>query len=141
VLLPRQLDARGLDPPCQFLAGEIPGIRYPVAHAQPLEREGHLDAFAVQLGVRHGVAVAGDLSREELASRIESSRVELPREEHRKAHAADWREWGSRGGRATLARYGRSYFRHLALRRWGRITVAELARVRDRLRSAREAAA
>jgi hypothetical protein len=93
------------------------------------------------LGMRHGLADAGDLSREELASRIEASCVELPRGEHRKVHASDWCGWGSWGGKSTLARYGRAYFRHLALRRWGRINAAELARVRDRLRAAREAAA
>ena len=60
---------------------------------------------------------------------------------HRKAHAADWRRWGSRGGRTTLARYGRRYFGLLSRRRWGRITAAELADVRERLRSAREATA
>lgn len=95
----------------------------------------------VELAMRYGVEDAVSITREDLAGRIESSRVELPREEHREEHAADWREWGSWGGRTTLARYGRRYFSYLALRRWGRITAEELARVRERLRAAREAAA
>jgi len=93
-----------------------------------------------ELATRYGLAEAGTLSREELERKIESSRVELPREEHRRAHAADWREWGSWGGGATLARYGRRYFHHLALRRWRKITAGDLARVRERLRLARETA-
>ena len=95
----------------------------------------------VELAMRYSIEDAVSITREELAERIESSRVELPREEHREEHAADWREWGSWGGRATLTRYGRRYFSYLALRRWGRITAEELARVRERLRAAREAAA
>lgn len=95
----------------------------------------------VELAMRHGIGDAEALTREELVRRIEASRVELPREEHRKAHASDWRAWGSRGGKATLARYGRGWFSHLAHRRWGRITAAELANARERLRSAREVAA
>lgn len=95
----------------------------------------------VELAMRYGIADADSLTRDELADRIESSRVELPREEHQRMHAADWREWGSRGGKATLARYGRGWFAHLACRRWGRISAAELAHVREHLRSAREAAA
>jgi hypothetical protein len=106
-----------------------------------LDGEGIEMALAFEwLGERHGIPNAGDLTREELVRLIESSRVELPREEHRKAHAADWRRWGTWGGRATLARYGRTYFRHLARRRWGRISARELACVRERLRLAREAA-
>jgi len=93
------------------------------------------------LAMEYGLADAGSLTRDELVGRIESSCVELPREEHRESHAADWREWGSWGGRTTLARYGNAYFRHLARRRWLRITAGELARVRERLRLAREAAA
>ena len=95
----------------------------------------------MELAMRYGVEDAESITRQELAEKIESSRVELPREEHREAHAADWREWGSWGGKTTLARYGRRYFRFLARRRWGRITTEELARVRERLRSAWEAAA
>ena len=95
----------------------------------------------VELAMRYGVEDADSLTREELAERIESSRVELPREEHREVHAADWREWGSWGGRVTLARYGRRYFHFLSHRRWGRITAEELARVRERLRAAQGAAA
>jgi hypothetical protein len=94
-----------------------------------------------ELAARYGLAGAGSLSREELRRKVESSRVELPREEHRRAHAADWREWGSWGGRATLARYGRRYFSCLAHRRWGRITAEELAGFRERLRRTQEAAA
>jgi hypothetical protein len=82
-----------------------------------------------ELAMRYGIGDAGSLTREELAERIESSSVELPREEHRKAHAADWREWGSRGGKATLARYGRRYFSLLALRRHDKIVPGELLAV------------
>ena len=94
-----------------------------------------------ELAMRYGIEDTSSLTREELAERIESSRLELPREEHREAHAADWPEWGSWGGRVTLARYGRRYFFYLARRRWDRITAEDLARVRQRLRVAREAAA
>lgn len=93
-----------------------------------------------ELAMIHGMHDAGSLSRDELERRIESSRVELTREEHRETHAADWIEWGSWGGKRTLARYGRTYFSHLAHRRWGRITVGELAQVRERLRSSPEVA-
>lgn len=95
----------------------------------------------VELAMLYGVEDAVSLTREELAERVESSRMELPRAEHREEHAADWREWGSWGGRATLARYGRRYFSYLACRRWGGITAEELARVRESLRAVREAAA
>ena len=112
-----------------------------VAHPE-LDGEGiELALVFVELAMRYGVEDAESITRQELAEKIESSRVELPREEHREAHAADWREWGSWGGKTTLARYGRRYFRFLARRRWGRITTEELARVRERLRSAWEAAA
>jgi len=94
-----------------------------------------------ELATRYGIEDTSSLTREELAERIESSRLELPREEHREAHAADWREWGSWGGRTTLARYGRGWFSHLARRRWSRITPQELVQVQERLRRARELAA
>ena len=94
-----------------------------------------------ELAMRYGLEDTHSLTREELAGRIESSRVELPWEEHREEHAADRREWGSWGGRTTLARYGRQYFRFLSHRRWGRITTGDLARIREHLRAAREAAA
>lgn len=93
-----------------------------------------------ELAMRCGFEETDYLTREELVEGIESSRVELPREEHRETHAADWREWGSWGGRTTLARYGRRYFRFLARRRWSRITAEELARARERLQLAQEAA-
>lgn len=92
------------------------------------------------LAIRYGIVDAGSLTREGLMARIEASRVELPRDEHRRAHAGDWRAWGSRGGRQTLARYGRRYFGLLSRKRWGQITAAELADARKRLRSAREVA-
>ena len=94
-----------------------------------------------ELAMRYGIGDTGSLTREGLADKVRSSCVVLSREEHREAHAADWRDWGSWGGRTTLARYGRTYFHHLARRRWGRITAEELASVRERLRLAREAAA
>ena len=91
-----------------------------------------------ELAMRYGIEDTSSLTREELAERIESSRLELPREEHREAHAADWPEWGSWGGRVTLARYGRRYFSHLARRRWDQITPQELVQVRESLRRARD---
>jgi len=93
-----------------------------------------------ELAMRYGIEDTDYLTREELSEEIESSRVELPRKEHRETHTTDWREWGSWGGRTTLARYGRRYFHFLSCRRWGRITAEELARARERLRLAREAA-
>ena len=95
----------------------------------------------LELAMRFGIGDAETLTREELVARIEASRVELSREEHRMVHASDWREWGSRGGKATLARYGRGWFSYLAHKRWGRITAVELAHARGRLRSTRGVAA
>jgi hypothetical protein len=80
--------------------------------------------------MRYGVDP--DVGSEELAALIDASTVELGREEHRAHHntAGDFVRWGSRGGRATLERYGRAWFALLALRRWGKIAPAELARAR-----------
>jgi hypothetical protein len=76
-----------------------------------------------------------DISREELEQAIEASAVEVTYEEHRsEIHSAEWPRWGRKGGLATLERYGRIWFVHLARRRWRKITAAELARVRERLR-------
>ena len=76
-----------------------------------------------------------DLSREELEEVIEFSAVEVTYEEHRsEIHAADWPRWGRKGGLATLERYGRAYFAHLARRRWRKITAEELTRIREELR-------
>lgn len=63
------------------------------------------------------------ISREDLASLIESSTVPLPVGEHRAGHsqAGDFVRWGRRGGLATLARYGRGWFVLLAHRRWRKI--------------------
>ena len=111
-----------------------------VAHPE-VDGEGiELALGFLELAMRYGVEDAEFITREELAERIESSCVELPREEHREAHAADWREWGSWGGRATLARFGRRYFHFLAYRRWNRITAEDLALVRERLRPVRKTA-
>ncbi|CAN5289395.1 hypothetical protein BH24ACT19_BH24ACT19_08080 [soil metagenome] len=82
-----------------------------------------------------------DLSREELEEAIESSAMVVSYEEHRsRIHAADWVRWGRKGGLATLERYGRAWFSHLARRRWRKITTGELARIQERLRQDREAA-
>ena len=70
-----------------------------------------------------------DMSREELAVLIKSSMVEIPREEHRGAHASDFAQWGKRGGLMTARRYGTAWFGLLARRRWERITAEELATV------------
>ncbi len=71
-----------------------------------------------------------EISKEDLEALVEGSEVVLERESHRLVHSADWRRWGSRGGRETLRRYGTGWFSLLALRRWGRITTAELEAAR-----------
>jgi hypothetical protein len=86
--------------------------------------------------------VSPDLSREELEAAIESSAVEVSREEHRgEIHAADWHRWGRMGGLKVLELYGPRYFAALAHRRWRRITPADLARIRECLRRTQRATA
>ena len=71
-----------------------------------------------------------EISKEDLEALVVSSEVVLERESHRLLHEGDWRRWGARGGRETLRRYGADWFSLLALRRWGRITAAELEAAR-----------
>ena len=73
-----------------------------------------------------------EISRGELEALVEASEVLLQREAHRLVHASDWRRWGRRGGRETLRRYGTGWFALLALKRWGRITAADLDAARAR---------
>jgi hypothetical protein len=73
---------------------------------------------------RWGVPV--EISREDLERLVERSAVVLERERHRLLHSTDWQRWGRRGGLTTLRRYGSDWFALLALRRWGRISPAEL---------------
>jgi hypothetical protein len=78
-----------------------------------------------------------NISREELEQAIKASAVKVSYEEHRsEIHFADWPRWGRKGGLATLERYGRAWFAHLARRRWRKITADELARIRNELRQA-----
>ncbi len=116
-----------------------------VAHDR-MTAHGELDGAALQAWFDfeeecHRRGVSPDLSREELEAAIEGSTVEVSREEHRgEIHAADWPRWGRMGGLRVLELYGPAYFVALARRRWSWITAEELARVRERLRQAREAA-
>ena len=71
-----------------------------------------------------------EIPREELEELVRSSTVVLEREEHRLLHASDWQRWGRRGGMATPGRYGSDWFSLLALKRWGRITAADLEAAR-----------
>lgn len=71
-----------------------------------------------------------EISRSDLEALVASSGVVLEREKHRLLHEGDWRRWGARGGRETLRRYGADWFSLLALRRWGRITAADLEAAR-----------
>ena len=68
-----------------------------------------------------------DVGRDELATLIDGSTVELSREEHRTDHAEDFAWWGRRGGLATLRLYGPGWFGMLARRRWRKITAEALA--------------
>ena len=67
-----------------------------------------------------------EIDRSDLERLVESSEVVLEREKHRLLHEGDWRRWGSRRRRETLRRYGADWFSLLALRRWGRISAADL---------------
>ena len=71
-----------------------------------------------------------EISRADLERLVEASEVVLERETHRLLHENDWRRWGARGGRETLRRYGTDWFSLLALKRWGRITEADLEAAR-----------
>ena len=77
---------------------------------------------------RWGVPV--EIAREDLERLVESSTEVLDREKHRLLHASDWQRWGRRGGLATVRRYGSDWFALLALRRWGRISRADLEAAR-----------
>ena len=71
-----------------------------------------------------------EISRSDLEELVEQSEVVMEREKHRLIHESDWQRWGRRGGLATLRRYGSDWFALLALRRWGRITPADLEAAR-----------
>ena len=71
-----------------------------------------------------------EISRADLEELVESSTVVMEREKHRLVHATDFARWGRRGGRETLRRYGNDWFSLLALRRWGRISPADLEAAR-----------
>ena len=77
---------------------------------------------------RWGVPV--EICREDLEELVERSAVVLERERHRLIHESDWQRWGRRGGLAVLRRYGTTWFALLALRRWGRVTAADLEAAR-----------
>ena len=70
------------------------------------------------------------ISRSELERLVEASTVVLDREKHRLIHQSDWQRWGRRGGRETIRRYGSDWMALIALKRWGRITTAELEAAR-----------
>ena len=77
---------------------------------------------------RWGVPV--EIRHSDLEALVEQSVVVLEREAHRLLHRNDWQRWGRRGGLATLSRYGSDWFALLALRRWGRISAADLEAAR-----------
>jgi hypothetical protein len=80
---------------------------------------------------RWGIDARG-LYREGLAALIAGSTHEIPATEHRRLHQeeGDFVRWDRRGGRRTLALYGRPYFSLLARLRWGRATLEALTRHR-----------
>jgi hypothetical protein len=104
---------------------------YDEAHAP-----GELDGAAIQGWLeweweclRWGVPVS--IARADLERLVEASTVLLEKERHRLIHGNDWQRWGRRGGRATLRKYGTAWFSLLALRRWGRVSYADLEAARS----------
>ncbi len=102
---------------------------------QRANRNGELDGEGIQAWLEWEMEamrwrVPIEISKEDLEALVGASETMLERESHRLVHSADWRRWGSRGGRETLRRYGSGWFSLLALRRWGRITAAELEAAR-----------
>jgi hypothetical protein len=71
-----------------------------------------------------------EIGRAELEELIARSTVVLDQATHRLIHESDWQRWGRRGGLSTARRYGSEWFALLALRRWGRISPAELEAAR-----------
>jgi hypothetical protein len=71
-----------------------------------------------------------EISKADLEELVERSEVVLEREKHRLIHESDWQRWGRRGGLTVLGRYGSEWFALLALRRWGRISAADLEAAR-----------
>jgi hypothetical protein len=106
-----------------------------VHHGAPRCLLGHFDAAAGVVdrsefdaeAERLSIEVRG-LSREELTTLIKSSTFEIPTTQHRRLHqeASDFVRWGRRGGRRTLALYGRPYFSLLARFRWSRVELETL---------------
>jgi hypothetical protein len=101
-----------------------------VHHGAPRCLLGLFDAAATGLAswsefdtedARWGIEIRG-LSREDLRALIAGSTREISTTEHRTLHqeASDFVPWGRRGGRRTLALYGRPYFSLLARLRWAR---------------------
>jgi hypothetical protein len=80
--------------------------------------------------VRYGLPV--EIRAEDLAAVVEASAVMIDACEHQNGHSAagDFARWGRLGGLRTLQLYGTSWFALLALRRWGRISPAELEAAR-----------
>jgi hypothetical protein len=94
-----------------------------------------LDGEAIQAWVEWELEamrwrVPVEISRTELEAVVEKSAELLEWERHRLVHQSDWQRWGSRGGRETVRRCGNSWMALLALKRWGRITSAELEAAR-----------
>jgi hypothetical protein len=71
-----------------------------------------------------------EISRQDLENLIEHSTVLLEQERLGLIHGTDWPRWGRRGGRATLRKYGTAWYTMLALRRWDRISEADLEAAR-----------
>jgi hypothetical protein len=67
---------------------------------------------------------------QELERLVAASTVVLEREKHRLLHRNDWQRWGARGGREVVRRYGTAWMALISLKRWGRITAAELEAAR-----------
>lgn len=70
---------------------------------------------------------------ENLIDLVEASVIYLDKNKHRDHHAADFIEWGRRGGMTTHKRYGRTWFVMLAQLRWQKITRKELEIYRKEL--------